>query len=91
MVDKHTGFEQVCVCSVLSDFDVLADVISLADWPKHAKCFFFALGYLMQYTPSLGMLVMKMIGPGRAAQMKGGSGGYDVKSMLFGKSNGKNE
>ena len=45
----------------------------------------------MQYTPSLGMLVMKLIGPGRAAQMKGGSSGYDVKSMLFGKSNGKSE
>ena len=36
----------------------------------------------MQYAPSLGMLVMKKIGPGRAAQMKGG-GGYDVKAMLF--------
>lgn len=41
-----------------------------------------AAGYLMQYAPSLGMLVMKKIGPGRAAQMKGG-GGYDVKTMLF--------
>lgn len=40
--------------------------------------------YLMQYVPSLGMLVMKKIGPGRAAQMKGG-GGYDVKAMLFNK------
>lgn len=45
----------------------------------------------MQYSPSLGMLVMKLIGPGRAAQMKGGSGGYNVKSMLFGKNNGKSE
>lgn len=36
----------------------------------------------MQYAPSLGMAVMKKIGPGRAAQMKGG-GGYDVKAMLF--------
>ena len=40
--------------------------------------------YLMQYVPPLGMLVMKKIGPGRAAQMKGG-GGYDVKAMLFNK------
>ena len=45
----------------------------------------------MQYTPSLGMLVMKLIGPGRAALLKGGSSGYDVKSMLFGKNNGKSE
>lgn len=48
-------------------------------------------GYLVQYTPSLGMLVMKLIGPGRAAQLKGGRSGYDVKSMLFGKSNDKGE
>lgn len=45
----------------------------------------------MQYFPPLGMAVMKMIGPGRAAQMKGGSGGYDVKSMLFGKPTSKRE
>ena len=38
----------------------------------------------MQYLPSLGMLVMKLVGPGRAAQLKGGSSGYDVRSMLFG-------
>ena len=38
----------------------------------------------MQYAPSLGLAVMKKIGPGRAAQIKGGSGGYDVKSMFFG-------
>ena len=45
----------------------------------------------MQYIPSEGMLVVKLIGPGRAAQLKGGRSGYDVKSMLFGKSNGKGE
>ena len=43
----------------------------------------------MQYTPSLGTTVMKLVGPGRAAQMKGGSSGYDVKSMLFGNSKHK--
>jgi len=51
-----------------------------------------AAGYLMQYFPSLGIAVMKKIGPGRAAQMKGGSSGYDVKSMLFkSKTGGKDE
>ena len=48
-------------------------------------------GYLMQYFPSLGMAVMKRVGPGRAAQMKGGSSGYDVKSMLFSKKQGKHQ
>ena len=41
--------------------------------------------YLMQYLPTLGLAVMKLIGPGRAASLKGGSGGYDIKSMLFSK------
>lgn len=51
----------------------------------HNKLFLLVYtGYLMQYAPSLGMAVMKKIGPGRAAQMKGG-GGYDVKAMLFNK------
>jgi hypothetical protein len=46
----------------------------------------------MQYFPSLGIAVMKKIGPGRAAQMKGGSSGYDVKSMLFkSRTGGKDE
>lgn len=87
----HVSWVCTYVCFAVPEADVLADQISVADWPKHAKCLFLSAGYLMQYTPSLGMLVMKMIGPGRAAQMKGGSSGYDVKSMLFGKSNGKNE
>ena len=52
----------------------------------------YGAGYLMQYFPSLGIAVMKKIGPGRAAQMKGGSSGYDVKSMLFkSKTGGKDE
>lgn len=41
------------------------------------------MGYLMQYIPSLGMKVLKKIGPGRVALLKDGSGmGYDVAAML---------
>jgi dehydrogenase/reductase SDR family member 7 len=41
------------------------------------------MGYLMQYMPSLGMKVLKKIGPGRVALLKDGSGmGYDVAAML---------
>ncbi|CAL8465292.1 g4827 [Coccomyxa elongata] len=42
------------------------------------------LGYLCQYWPTLGIWIMKKIGPLRAAQLKSGGSGYDLKSMLFG-------
>ncbi|EIE23214.1 NAD(P)-binding protein [Coccomyxa subellipsoidea C-169] len=42
------------------------------------------LGYLCQYWPTLGIWIMKKIGPLRAAQLKSGGSGYDIKSMLFG-------
>ncbi len=43
-----------------------------------------AAGYLCQYWPTLGIWIMKKIGPLRAAQLKSGGSGYDIKSMLFG-------
>ena len=45
----------------------------------------------MQYFPSPGIVVMKMLGPETAAQMKGDNSGYDVRSMLFSKNSGKHE
>lgn len=42
-------------------------------------------GYLCQYWPSLGIWIMKKIGPMRAAQLKSGGSGYNIKSMLFGR------
>ena len=45
--------------------------------------------YLMQYLPSVGMMLMCIIGPGRAQQIKTGGSGYDLKSML-GKPDQKN-
>jgi hypothetical protein len=41
-------------------------------------------GYLMQYCPALGLAVLKRVGPLRAAQLKGGGSGYDLRAMLFG-------
>lgn len=74
----------------------VAELIGKAAYYKVDECWIanhpvLLMGYLMQYSPSLGMLVMKLVGPGRAAQLKGGRSGYDVKSMLFGRSNGKGE
>ncbi|KAL0020618.1 hypothetical protein WJX79_000684 [Trebouxia sp. C0005] len=66
----------------------VAELIGKATYHRVDECWIarhpvLLMGYLMQYFPSLGLAVMKKIGPGRAAQMKGGSTGYDVKSMLF--------
>ncbi|KAL0036520.1 hypothetical protein WJX77_011154 [Trebouxia sp. C0004] len=66
----------------------VAELIGKATYHRVDECWIarhpvLLMGYLMQYFPSLGIAVMKKIGPGRAAQMKGGSSGYDVKSMLF--------
>lgn len=41
-------------------------------------------GYLTQYSPALALWIMKRMGPLRAAQLKGGGSGYDLKAMLFG-------
>lgn len=41
------------------------------------------IGYVMQYLPSVGMKILKKIGPGRVRQMKEGKGGYDVRGMMF--------
>lgn len=73
----------------------VAQLIGKATYHKLDECWIarhpvLLMGYLMQYFPSLGMAVMKKIGPGRAAQMKGGSSGYDVRSMLF-QNKGKDE
>jgi hypothetical protein len=40
--------------------------------------------YLMQYLPTLGLSVMKVVGPGRAASLKEGGSGYDMKAMFLG-------
>lgn len=40
--------------------------------------------YMCQYWPGLGLWVMKKVGPLRAAQLKSGGSGYDLKAMLFG-------
>ena len=42
-------------------------------------------GYLCQYWPTVGIWVMKKIGPLRAAQLKGGGSGYDFVSMVLGR------
>ena len=44
---------------------------------------------MLQYWPVLGLAVMKRIGPGRAAQLKGGASGYDWRQMLFGQARTK--
>ena len=41
------------------------------------------IGYLVQFWPALGLWIMKRVGPVRAAQLKAGGSGYDMK-MLFG-------
>ncbi|KAL0052302.1 hypothetical protein WJX82_011685 [Trebouxia sp. C0006] len=75
----------------------VAELIGKATYHRVDECWIarhpvLLMGYLMQYFPSLGIAVMKLIGPGRAAQMKGGSSGYDVKSMLFkSRTGGKDE
>lgn len=75
----------------------VAELIGKATYHRVDECWIarhpvLLMGYLMQYFPSLGIAVMKKIGPGRAAQMKGGSSGYDVRSMLFkSKTGGKDE
>jgi len=38
--------------------------------------------YLMQYTPSLGWLIMKKVGPARARAVSSGKNGYDVVRIL---------
>lgn len=39
-------------------------------------------GYLMQYLPTLGLAVMKLVGPSRAAAIKSGESGYSMQSLL---------
>lgn len=48
--------------------------------------FAFCLGaaYLSQYCPALCIWIMKKVGPLRAAQLKSGGSGYDIKAMFFG-------
>ena len=40
--------------------------------------------YLCQSWPALGLWIMKKVGPLRAAQLKSGGSGYDMKAMFFG-------
>lgn len=45
--------------------------------------------YVFQYAPQVGMWFMKMIGPGRTAQIKSGGSGYDLKGMMGSSKNDK--
>ena len=40
--------------------------------------------YLCHAWPALGTWIMKKVGPLRAAQLKSGGSGYDLKAMFFG-------
>lgn len=40
------------------------------------------LGYIMQYVPWLGMLVLKRVGPARARALRDGKSGYDMAALL---------
>jgi dehydrogenase/reductase SDR family member 7 len=66
-----------------------AELIARAAWHELDEVWIahhpvLLMGYLMQYLPaSLGMKVLKKVGPARAAQLRDGSGsGYDVGAML---------
>lgn len=37
---------------------------------------------LLQYTPSLGMAVLKRVGPARAQALKEGRSGYDTTAII---------
>lgn len=39
----------------------------------------------MQYAPSLGWAIMKVVGPSRARAVSSGKSGYDVTEMLASK------
>lgn len=43
------------------------------------------LGYLMQYVPTVGMAVLKKVGPGRVRQLRAGKSGYDLKGIMASK------
>ena len=47
------------------------------------------LGYLMQYAPWLGMLVLKRVGAARAQALRAGGSGYDVGGLLKSASRGQ--
>eukprot|EP00877_Chromochloris_zofingiensis_P006070 jgi/Chrzof1/1716/Cz10g18120.t1 len=41
-----------------------------------------AIGYIMQYAPCLGWLIMKKVGPKRARAVSSGRSGYDVAGIM---------
>ncbi|KAI7846257.1 hypothetical protein COHA_000237 [Chlorella ohadii] len=64
-----------------------ADLIARAAYHKLDECWIayhpvLLLGYLMQYTPSLGMAVLKRVGPARAQALKEGRSGYDTAALI---------
>ncbi|CAK0786872.1 hypothetical protein CVIRNUC_010086 [Coccomyxa viridis] len=68
----------------------VAELIARAAYNRLDMCWIakhpvLLLGYLCQYWPTVGIWVMKKIGPLRAAQLKGGGSGYDFVSMVLGR------
>jgi dehydrogenase/reductase SDR family protein 7 len=64
-----------------------ADLIARAAFHKLDECWIayhpvLLLGYLMQYAPSLGMAVLKRVGPARAQALKEGRSGYDTAALI---------
>ncbi|KAK9827336.1 hypothetical protein WJX81_006706 [Elliptochloris bilobata] len=67
----------------------VAELIARAAYHRIDVCWIarnpvLLIGYLVQYWPALGLWILKKVGPMRAAQLKGGGSGYDLKAMLFG-------
>ena len=94
MVYGSTGLMQQAVQTGMSKKRVgveqCAALVAAAAYHNLDECWIafhpvLLMGYLMQYVPTLGMAVLKRIGPGRVSQLRDGSGsGYDVRAMLSG-------